>query len=72
MPRSSHRRTSARQVSSPGTAPVGLCGKLTDTTRVAGRSARSMASRSRAQPSSGRRATPVTSQIDSGTVSAAW
>ncbi len=57
---------------SSGTAPVGLLGKLTDTTLVVGRSAASTSSTSSSQPSSGRSATPVTSQMASGRVSAAW
>ena len=63
------RRTTAPAVSRSarsGTAPVGLFGKFTDTSRVVGRSCRSISSTSSAQPSSGRSATPVTSQIEAG------
>jgi hypothetical protein len=54
------------------TLPVGLCGKLTETTRVLGRSAALTSSTSRLQSFSGLRATPVTEHNASGTVSAAW
>jgi hypothetical protein len=73
MPRSSHSATSCSHVSGSGSAPVGLLGKLTATSRVVGRSSATSASRSSFHPSSARSASPLTSApLAAGRLSIDW
>ena len=54
MPRAAQASVSARHSAAVGSIPVGLCGALTTTSRVAGRMAATSRSTSSAQPSASR------------------